>query len=70
MAGTTFDSSLARSAYSNMCIDLPCLTYYRNESDGSGNCQPGFIVDDGLANAKYPDYYLQSHGGIHGSELP
>lgn len=33
----------------------------------SGNCQPGFVVDDVIANAKYPDYYMQSHSGIQGS---
>ncbi|EPT00141.1 hypothetical protein FOMPIDRAFT_90780 [Fomitopsis schrenkii] len=40
-----------------------------DEADSSGNCQPGFIVDDGIADGKYPDYYLQLHDGNQGSTL-
>ncbi|KZT69027.1 Piwi-domain-containing protein [Daedalea quercina L-15889] len=40
----------------------------KQEADGSGNCPPGFIIDDEITNAKYPDYYLQSHSGIQGSK--
>ncbi|KAH9842843.1 Piwi domain-containing protein [Rhodofomes roseus] len=42
----------------------------RNEADNSGNCPPGFVIDDQITNAKYPDYYLQSHSGIQGTSRP
>lgn len=42
----------------------------RDEADNSGNCLPGFVVDEEITNAKYPDYYLQSHSGIQGTSRP
>lgn len=56
------------------CVEMICaplILFYSSccseEADMSGNCQPGFVVDDVIANAKYPDYYMQSHSGIQGS---
>jgi len=40
------------------------------EVDRSGNCAPGFVVDDQITNATYPDFYLQSHSGIQGTSRP
>ncbi|CCM05785.1 uncharacterized protein FIBRA_08018 [Fibroporia radiculosa] len=40
------------------------------EADSSGNCPPGFVVDDQITNAMYPDFYLQSHSGIQGTSRP
>ncbi|KAI0950267.1 hypothetical protein AcV7_008788 [Taiwanofungus camphoratus] len=38
----------------------------REAADSSGNCPPGFVVDDQIINSAYPDFYLQSHSGIIG----
>lgn len=42
----------------------------RDHADSSGNCPPGFVVDDQITNAVYPDFYLQSHSGIQGTSRP
>ena len=69
MLDTMSGSSLAHGVYPTYVhIMFPPLTHHSEEEDTSRNCQPGFVVDDGIANAKYPDYYLQSHSGIQGSE--
>ncbi|PCH38271.1 Piwi-domain-containing protein [Wolfiporia cocos MD-104 SS10] len=39
-------------------------------STSSGNCPPGFVVDDQITNATFPDFYLQSHSGIQGTSRP
>ncbi|KZT11426.1 Piwi-domain-containing protein [Laetiporus sulphureus 93-53] len=39
-------------------------------ADRTGNCPAGFIVDDQITNAAYPDFYLQSHSGIIGTSRP
>jgi hypothetical protein len=41
-------------------------------SDGdakSGNCPPGFVADHGINSPIAVDFYIQSHGGLLGSEL-
>ncbi|KAI0361956.1 Piwi-domain-containing protein [Trametes cingulata] len=40
------------------------------ESDKSGNCPAGLLVDQHITNPNYPDFYLQSHAGILGTSRP
>lgn len=50
---------------------IPATANFSGDSDhadSSGNCPPGFVVDDQITNAVYPDFYLQSHSGIQGSK--
>ncbi|KAJ6606523.1 argonaute-like protein [Mycena vulgaris] len=35
--------------------------------DKTGNCRAGLVVDKGLANPQFPDFYLQSHAAIKGT---
>ncbi|KAJ7168225.1 argonaute-like protein [Mycena crocata] len=35
--------------------------------DKTGNCRAGLVVDQGLANPQYSDFYLQSHAAIKGT---
>ncbi|KAJ7090261.1 argonaute-like protein [Mycena belliarum] len=35
--------------------------------DRTGNCRAGLVVDKGLANPQFPDFYLQSHAAIKGT---
>ncbi|KAJ1918058.1 hypothetical protein H4219_002838 [Mycoemilia scoparia] len=41
-----------------------------NEADRSGNCQAGTVIDQGITNSQYYDFYLQSHAGIQGTSSP
>jgi eukaryotic translation initiation factor 2C len=41
----------------------------RNDGDKSGNCPAGFVADEGVGNPAVRDFYLQSHGGLLGSEF-
>ncbi len=57
------------------CVALFCLPSLSTnmlcssqEADRSGNCPPGLLVDDHITNPNYQDFYLQSHGGLLGSE--
>lgn len=36
--------------------------------DASGNCPPGFVANDKISMPGIHDFYLQSHGGLLGSE--
>lgn len=36
--------------------------------DRSGNCPAGFVVDDKITSPGIFDFYLQSQGGLLGSE--
>lgn len=38
-------------------------------ADSTGNCPAGFMADQGLQSPVARDFYLQSHGGLKGSEL-
>lgn len=40
----------------------------RDTGDKSGNCPAGFIVDDKITSPGIFDFYLQSQGGLLGSE--
>ena len=46
---------------------FPCN---QNESDRSGNCVAGTVVDSDVVNPVEFDYYLLSHGGILGTSRP
>jgi len=62
----------------------PCLTFIivgkrhhirffpkdQHDADRSGNCNAGFIADDGLCSPMSHDFYLQSHGGLKGTSKP
>ncbi|KAF7297375.1 hypothetical protein MIND_00971000 [Mycena indigotica] len=37
------------------------------EDRKTGNCKPGLVVDDALANPQYKDFYLLSHAAILGT---
>jgi eukaryotic translation initiation factor 2C len=39
------------------------------DADKSGNCPPGMVVDQDIVSPIDYDFYLQSHGGLLGSEL-
>ncbi|GBE81691.1 Protein argonaute [Sparassis crispa] len=46
-----------------------------HDSDKSGNCPTGFVVEDQVTNTElfsehYKDFYLQSHSGIIGTSRP
>ena len=56
-------------------LDVYCLLDYahgvvppHSEGDRSGKCPPGFVAIDGLRSPVALDFYLQSHGGLLGSE--
>ncbi|OJT08947.1 Protein argonaute-2 [Trametes pubescens] len=38
------------------------------DGDRSGNCPAGLLVHQTITNPNYPDFYLQSHAGLLGSE--
>ncbi|KAI0637098.1 Piwi domain-containing protein [Trametes polyzona] len=40
------------------------------DSDRSGNCPAGLLVDKELSNPNYLDFYLQSHAGLLGTSRP
>lgn len=40
------------------------------DTDQSGNCMPGTIVDTGITHPIYFNYILQSHAGIQGTSRP
>ncbi len=40
----------------------------RDAGDKSGNCPAGFIIDDKITSPGIFDFYLQSQGGLLGSE--
>ncbi|TFY63508.1 hypothetical protein EVJ58_g3223 [Rhodofomes roseus] len=42
----------------------------RENADRSGNCPPGFVVDNEITGTAFPNYYLQSHSGIQGTSRP
>lgn len=42
----------------------------RRDSDRSGNCQPGTVVELGITHPFEFDFYLQSHAGIQGTSRP
>ncbi|CAL1704410.1 unnamed protein product [Somion occarium] len=42
----------------------------RGAGDRSGNCPPGFVVEDQIVHSAIPDYYLLSHSGIIGTSRP
>lgn len=42
----------------------------RDESDRSGNCLPGTVVDTEITHPFEFDFYLQSHAGIQGTSRP
>jgi len=42
----------------------------QNESDRSGNCVAGTVVDSDVVNPVEFDFYLLSHGGILGTSRP
>ncbi len=42
----------------------------RQNTDRSTNCVPGFIIDKGVANPLFNDFYLMSHSGIQGTSRP
>jgi len=46
---------------------FPCA---QNESDRSGNCVAGTVVDSDVVNPVEFDFYLLSHGGILGTSRP
>jgi len=46
---------------------FPCV---QNESDRSGNCVAGTVVDSDVVNPVEFDFYLLSHGGILGTSRP
>ena len=45
-------------------VDVP-----RDGDPKSGNCPPGFVADNGIDNPLAPDFFIQSHGGLLGSEF-
>lgn len=38
------------------------------DGDRSGNCPAGLLIHQTITNPNYPDFYLQSHAGLLGSE--
>ncbi|CAB4439948.1 unnamed protein product [Rhizophagus irregularis] len=42
----------------------------RRDSDRSGNCLPGTVVETGITHPFEFDFYLQSHAGIQGTSRP
>ncbi|RKP07872.1 Piwi domain-containing protein [Thamnocephalis sphaerospora] len=42
----------------------------RDQSDRSGNCMPGTVVDSGITHPYEFDFFLQSHAGIQGTSRP
>ena len=38
------------------------------QEDKSGNLNAGFVADEGIVHSNYTDFYLQSQGGLKGSE--
>jgi eukaryotic translation initiation factor 2C len=38
-------------------------------ADSTGNCPAGFMAERGIQSPTARDFYLQSHGGLKGSEL-
>lgn len=49
--------------------NLPTIPVHRRaQADNSGNCPAGLLVDKHITNPNYPDFYLQSHAGLLGSE--
>lgn len=42
----------------------------RSQSDRSGNCLAGTVVDTTITNPLYRDFYLLSHSGIQGTSRP
>jgi eukaryotic translation initiation factor 2C len=40
------------------------------ESDRTGNCQPGTVVETGITHPFEFDFYLQSHAGLQGTSRP
>lgn len=55
-----------------ICTYLMSLAYVDVPRDGdpkSGNCPPGFVADNGIDNPLAPDFFIQSHGGLLGSEF-
>ncbi|KAH9077150.1 argonaute-like protein [Lactarius deliciosus] len=43
---------------------------FKSESDRSGNCFAGTVVDSDIVNPVGYDFYLQSHGGLLGTSRP
>jgi hypothetical protein len=43
--------------------------YFFRGADSTGNCPAGFMADRGVQSPTTRDFYLQSHGGLKGSEL-
>ncbi|KAH8999090.1 argonaute-like protein [Lactarius akahatsu] len=43
---------------------------FKSESDRSGNCFAGTVVDSDIVNPVEFDFYLQSHGGLLGTSRP
>ncbi|KAJ3885177.1 Piwi domain-containing protein, partial [Lentinula edodes] len=41
-----------------------------SDSDPSGNCPSGFVVDRGIEHPIYHDFYLQSQPGLKGTSVP
>ena len=48
------------------CLYEPPLC--SRDAGKSGNCKAGFVADKGISSAFVRDFYLQSHGGLLGSE--
>uniref|UniRef100_A0A1D1YV71 Protein argonaute 1 n=1 Tax=Anthurium amnicola TaxID=1678845 RepID=A0A1D1YV71_9ARAE len=42
----------------------------KNESDRSGNCMPGTVVETTIIHPSEFDFYLQSHPGLQGTSRP
>eukprot|EP00923_Selenidium_pygospionis_P054274 GHVN01094534.1.p1 GENE.GHVN01094534.1~~GHVN01094534.1.p1 ORF type:complete len:742 (-),score=97.64 GHVN01094534.1:734-2959(-) len=47
-----------------------CFPLNKRDSDKSGNCQPGTVIDKVICHPNQFDFFLYSHSGIQGTSRP